>query len=97
MMETDWEEGRPPKWLEIDVFAYGCVRRGWSDGSYFIPLDCTHPAQNVTLDLDRITHWRARDSIKVIPVAPTSYLYGQPTYPMGVAGFWESLVGSAVF
>lgn len=89
---TDWEEGRPPQMLEIDAFILGHVRRGWRRGSIFIPLDCTHPAQNMAIDIDLVTHWRARDSVVVIEQPQSSY-YGA-YQPYGMGSYLDGIFGS---
>lgn len=63
-METDWQVGTPPFLIELDVFAFDCVRRGYSDGNYFHFVDCIHPMQNSVTDLDRVTHWRSRNPVQ---------------------------------
>ena len=65
-METDWEMGKPPYRLRIDVFVLGHVRRGWSDGSHFVFEDCTFPEQNMIIPVEMVTHWRATAGSKPV-------------------------------
>ncbi|VVE85172.1 hypothetical protein PSP31121_05115 [Pandoraea sputorum] len=58
----DWELGKPPFRLQVDGWILGCVRWGYSDGVYFRFLDCTHPAQNSAIYLDRVDGWRIRNT-----------------------------------
>jgi hypothetical protein len=94
-METDWEEGPPPKMLEIDAFIQGRVRRGWREGSYFVPIDCNHPLANMTIDINLVTHWRARNSIVVIQQGSGQSNYAGSTYRRDLSGFFEGALGNA--
>ena len=85
-MSADWEEGKPPSMLEIDGFVLGHVRRGWREGGYFVFTDCTLPEQNVSVPLEHLTHWRARNPVVVIRRPPSNYFEMQ-----SASQFWSHL------
>lgn len=96
LVETDWEVGKPPASVEVDVFIGESVRRGYSDGSQFVFVDCDHPAQNMIADLEKVSHWRIRDSVKVIHCPSyAAQCHGSQGFA-GLSSLWESLAGSSL-
>ena len=65
-METDWQTGKPPSFVDVEVRTKnGNVRRGELQGWYFVLRDCTDPLQNMVLPSDWIQGWRYRDRLPV--------------------------------
>jgi hypothetical protein len=95
--ETEWEMGRPPSWIEIDMWIGDHVRRGWIRGETAIFLDCSHPMQNMVVDVDAIKAWRVRDSVRVIPGIGEINAYGNAYMKGGdFGGMVYSLAASAI-
>lgn len=57
-MQTDWEEGKPPTYLDVDVYAFGAVRRGAFDGVCFHFSDGGNPMNNAVCRAEEIEAWK---------------------------------------
>lgn len=87
-MDADWELMPPPQFLEVDAVVHDHVRRGWRCGNAFVFVDCTHPMQNMAVNVERVTAFRAREPIAII------YNPQQQCYSPGMGSTIDGIVAS---